>query len=134
MWAFWLFCCHLIWWLTSSSRVDCVELSPLSLSLSLSLSPTVLIGHRSWQVLQTTFSVCIELIYVNLFSLANTGASTCWPNVLAIGECRLYIRSCFFSSVPHVRLTWMVCEMGGKFLYSCCFVDVLLPGFVQNST
>ena len=34
-----------------------------------------------------------------------------------------------------VRLTWMVSEMGGKWLYSYSFLGwVLLPGFVQNST
>ena len=31
-------------------------------------------------------------------------------------------------------LTSMVCEMGDKWLYNCCFVGVLLPGSVLSST
>ena len=33
-----------------------------------------------------------------------------------------------------VRLSLMVCVIGGKSPYSCFFVGVLLPGFVQGST
>ena len=28
---------------------------------------------------------------------------------------------------------WMICEMGGKWLYKCCFVGCCFQGFVQNS-
>ena len=32
--------------------------------------------------------------------------------------------SLLFQQCPacHIHLTWMVCEMGGKWIYSCCFV------------
>ena len=31
-----------------------------------------------------------------------------------------------------VHLTWMICEMRGKGLHNCCFVGMLLPGFVKK--
>ena len=33
--------------------------------------------------------------------------------------------------LPH--LIWKACEMGGKWLYNCCYVEFLLLKFVQKS-
>ena len=44
---------------------------------------------------------------------------------LCVRECCLWVRSYFSSSVLHIifRNIWMVCEMVGKWLYGCYFVD-----------
>ena len=52
----------------------------------------------------------------------------------SIEEFLLCNRPYFFSITPRLfRLTWLVCEIGWRWLYSCYFV-VLLPGFIQDGT
>ena len=64
---------------------------PFSLSLSYSLSSSVLISHRSWQVFKTVSSVRTVLMNVSFCWYENTG--------LFIEEHCLWIRPCFTSSV-----------------------------------
>ena len=40
----------------------------------------------------------------------------------SIRERHLWVSPYFSSNVPHVRLTWIVFEVGDSRLYSCCFV------------
>ena len=55
-------------------------------------SPTVPIIHRSWQVFQTTSSVCTELMKVGSYCSAHIGATMCRGS---IKERRFWVRSCF---------------------------------------
>ena len=69
------------------------------------LSPFVTIIYDSWKVLKTASSVHKELMYyVSLCWLANPGAS--------------------ISRGPEIKVTYeSVLQMGGKWLYRCCFVE-----------
>ena len=73
------------------------------ISLTLSLRPFVPIIYRSWQVFQTTTFVRIELLQVGSCWSANTGTSN-WRGPLE----------------NVTSLIWIVLEMRGMWLYSCC--------------
>ena len=82
-----------------------------------SLSPFVSIGHHTWPVLLLASSDHTELLNVSYWLSTNTGVYMCggphdnidYEFVLA------------FPAVPSI--SWIVCKMGGKCLYNCCFVE-----------
>ena len=61
---------------------------------------------------------------------ANAGVSMCrspWENITYEF---IFVFPAILSSLAH--FTYIVVEIGGKWLYSCCFVGMLLPGFAKN--
>ena len=96
--------------LSSSCHVDSLD----------SLLLPVPIGHSFWQVLTQASSICTELMNVGFVSLP---ILVC-PYVVVykrISHEFVLTSPAVFACLAH--LSWMVCEMVGKWLYSCCFVE-----------
>ena len=81
------------------------------ISLTLYLSPSVPIIHRSWQVL---LCPCRAVLGRPTLARPRDGVHrrTLMISSLLLQHCPAYF----------VHLTWMVLEMGGRWLYNCCFV------------
>ena len=108
------------------NHYQCVPIEWIPLTFSLSVP----IGHHFWSVLQTTSSVCTELMKV---------AFAGWPKLIypcVEIHCRMLLMSLFslLQQWPEclAHLPWGVCEIGVKWLYKCCFKGFLLR-FVQTS-
>ena len=78
------------------------------------LSPSVPINHHSCQVLSMASSFYTKLMNISLYCSANTGVSMC-PTENITYEFIFTLPASLF------HLTWIVCGIGGKRPYSCCF-------------
>ena len=83
---------------------------------------TVLSVHHSWQVLLPRSSVCIEIVKMSL----RVGQHYCVQRRTSHLSSSLLLQQC---PMCFVRLTWIVCEMGGSWLNSCCFVEYCFQDF-----
>ena len=96
---------------------------PLILSLSLSLAASVLIGHFPKWVLYTAPNVCKELMTISLCLSINTGVSLMSSSLLL---------QQYPASLPH--LSWIICEMWGKWSYNCCFVGCCIQDLFKTAS
>ena len=94
------------------------------------LPPLLPIVHRFWQVLRATSRIVTELLYVG----SSWSSCFCSPYEWVHRSTSLMSSSLLLQQYPAclVRLTSIVFVMGGRWLYSWCFVGVLPPGLVQN--
>ena len=120
----WLYIIYIYIHISSSSSYVENRKFPDSLSLSFSLTPSVF---------------TIRLLLAGLIN-SRAGVSPCssvknglFHMLCSIRECCSWICPYFFSSVLPVFLhvTWIVCEMGRKWAYSCCFVGCCFQGFFK---
>ena len=87
-------------------------------------SSLILSCHLSYSSITSSqffrLHVSSELKYVSPCRLVHV--------IETIIECCLQLHFYFSSSAPClVHLIWMACEMGGKWLYSCCLVVPISP-------
>ena len=103
---------------SSSSSSSC---GATSSDIPDSLSPLLPVVHHFWLVLRAISRILTELLYV----------SSRWSPCLCSAMCRVHRRTSLMSSslllqqcpACLVRLTWIVFMMGGRWPYSCCFVE-----------
>ena len=109
----------------SSSR-QLTALIPLSLSHYKSLSAIFLSKFLRWHL------VSLQCWWMQVFAGQLTLVCPClrvhWRILLM--SLSLFLQQC---PTYLAHLSWMVCEMKGKWLYKWYFGRCLLPGFVQNS-
>ena len=93
------------------------------------LSPLLLIVHRFWQVLRATSRILTELLYVG------SSWSSCFARLYEGVHMRtsLTSSSLLLQQFPAclVRLALIDFVMGGRWLYSWCFVGCCLQDFFK---
>ena len=78
------------------------------------LPPPVPIIYRFWQVFKATSCISTELLYIV------SSRSSCLCSSMSSSLLRQQCPACL------VHLTWIVFMMGGRWPYSCCFVECCL--------
>ena len=83
----------------------------------LSLSPSVPIVHQSWQVFWTASSARSEPVAYRLTPVCACVGIHKGRSLMCSAFLRRQCLACL------IRITWMVCEMGCNYTYTCCFVN-----------
>ena len=97
-----------------------------------SISPSILISYQSWQIFYTLNSVFTKLWNVSFFA---GGPTLICPFVRIHRRKSLMSLSLVSLQYPVclVNLIWMVCEIRGKWPYSCCYVRCCFQDLFQTA-